>query len=158
MSETTRELFLVKVKIKDRQGEIHKLSKGVSLEITWNGNKGKGKKEGKIIKFEENGKEFPILVKIEKISRNKNRVNNPTIYSLSPVEGNDFDLEYDQESQKQGWRKKQEKQWNVVEISQGKIWWKEYPFLIPVIGIAFLLLMGGILAWWLWRKKKQKQF
>ena len=128
MSETTRELFLVKVKIKDRQGEIHKLSKGVSLEITWNGNKGKGKKEGEIIKFKENGKEFPILVKIKEISRNKNRVNYPSIYSLSPVEGSDLDLEYDQESQKQGWEKNKKNNEMSLKFPKEKFDEKNIPF------------------------------
>jgi len=155
--KTSRELFLIKVKVKTNRGKVYKLSKGVSLEITWSGNKGKGKKEGKIVNFEKDGQKFPILVKISEISRTKKRkrVNSPTIYSLLPIEGSNFDLEYEKGVQRIGWGEKEKEQWNVVEVYQGKVWWKEYPFLIPVIVVSVLLLVGGILAWVLWKKKKR---
>ena len=82
-------------------------------------------------------------------------------YSILPVEGSDFTIEYgDKEgvAERQGWGEEPRGQWNVIEIPQGKVWWKEYPFLIPMIVISSLFLIGGgIFAYFRWKKKKNQK-
>ena len=138
--------FLVQVSVKRKKtGSLYNLKRYVEIELEWQGNKGVLAEQEKIISFmnedgvSEEGGYFSYNFRLTKLEVERNWKkdffkDHVKSWELEPIQDNESIkiITY----------------WGTrVDPTQ----YRARGFLI--VGTAFLLLVGGILAWFLWKKK-----
>lgn len=146
--------FFVRVKIVDKDGQIHELSKEEDFKIEW-GEDGIGKSK-KIVSFEKDDKTYKILVELDEIKKGKFR-DMIRVFRVKPVDEQEFEI----------WSPEKKQQWSKGWYEIGKkrpdigcdikaIQRRPTGFII-IGGVAASLLIAGITAFILVKKKKKRE-
>jgi len=157
--------FEIRLKVKEKGGKVQELRKKVFLEITWEGSKGilnpgklvnyndeygKGsykESKGEKVRFEKDGKNYDIIVKINEIEKGWFKDKIKEFGGFSPAPGSDFVIENERKPEKsqQGERRmfyEEDQNWKIKSTQLRR----SGPVLVGIV--IFLIILMAIIYFW----------
>ncbi|RHZ36751.1 hypothetical protein [endosymbiont GvMRE of Glomus versiforme] len=134
----------IKVKIKDVDGKVIDLKKdNVPFEVNFEkGQSGNAKSEPKLVEFEKDGKKYKVIVELKNVG--KRWFDYYVVWAeVKPAEGEEFITWTSIPDLKSG-----KSPWSVISTTKRSFGW------IVVSVIITLLLIGGIIGFIIWKRKK----
>lgn len=164
--------FLIKIKIKDEDGQIKQLLKKINLEIVWQRNSGileptetitrtdqdgkvrsYRKSKGEVVSFEKDGKKYNIGVEINNMRKGwfKDTVNDYGFYLPTNSSFTIYDEKKDSGYRESNWYEVGGKNLDGNTVNSTQRRWTGF-VLIGII-LTFFLIIGVV--WWKENKKKK---
>ena len=161
--------FQLRLKVRNKDDKIEELNKKTYLEITWEGDKGilnpgdlvtfkdaygtfsHRPSEGEVVRFEKNGKNYDVLVKIDEIKKGWFKDKIKTFAGFWPAPGSDFTVE-EKESKPIEQSPKRFGEETDMERKVRATQWRYRGFLL--IGGGILLVLLIIIIYYYFEEKR----